>query len=466
MPKRLSASVSAVLVIKEDSRLFAFTFGHGGRSMLSSLSYELDFGLRVVLNRVDVEKLRSVDTKNLEDVVISTRKQASQDSGLGAFSIDISRDMLKGVVGNPTQSDFYKRIAGADSATFSTELEFEKLGEICEDLLDAYQSDDYKKNFGFIDRIRPVREKPVIEELDNRLLDAIRTKDIGSMHLAPSRIVDWDKMEEFSFGGSGQRSTISSEELSLVNYIANFKPSKLANLTVDAIRRHPIFVKYSSADTFVKEFNVYECIIWQTETPNGLFTLMDGSWFKIDTNFAKQVTSLAKDLTDVSAFLPKAENNEKEGEYNKSVSLKDSKLALLDQKMIKTKGMISAVECCDLFSLNREFIHVKKRNSSATLSHLFSQGSVSAELFFQVPEFRSELKNVLRKDNFNQHIKLVPDGKPLPSDYHVVYAIIAKFGKNGVPPELPFFSAVNLYQHHERLKRLGVNVSVRYVSKN
>src|SRR5262245_26589699 len=31
LPRRISASVSAVMVIKHEGRLFAFTFGHGGR---------------------------------------------------------------------------------------------------------------------------------------------------------------------------------------------------------------------------------------------------------------------------------------------------------------------------------------------------------------------------------------------------------------------------------------------------
>src|SRR6266852_3348126 len=56
----LSSSASAVWLVKAKKRLFGVSFGYG-RSLLAPGSCEEDFGLKVTLNCVDTEKVRSVD---------------------------------------------------------------------------------------------------------------------------------------------------------------------------------------------------------------------------------------------------------------------------------------------------------------------------------------------------------------------------------------------------------------------
>ena len=125
--------------------------------------------------------------------------------------------------------------------------------------------------------------------------------------------------------------------------------------------------------------------------------------------------------------------------------------------------MATDVECCDLLSNQGEFIHVKKRGASATLSHLFAQGSVAAELFMQEGEFREQVRQRLAADGCAEHVGLIPEGRPPAGQFKVVYAIIAKHDAQNRPPRLPFFSAVNLMQHHQRLQRLGMEASIRYI---
>jgi uncharacterized protein (TIGR04141 family) len=58
----LTASASALLLIEAAERLFAVTFGQG-RHLLDLESYEQDFGLKVVLNTVAPDQLKSVDAR-------------------------------------------------------------------------------------------------------------------------------------------------------------------------------------------------------------------------------------------------------------------------------------------------------------------------------------------------------------------------------------------------------------------
>src|SRR5690348_5024995 len=93
-----ASGASAVLFLEANGRLFAVTFGRG-YSLLHPDCYEEDFGLRVVLNSVDPEKLRSVDAKNIEEVTKQSRFDISRESPFVAFGLDVTRDILRSVTG-------------------------------------------------------------------------------------------------------------------------------------------------------------------------------------------------------------------------------------------------------------------------------------------------------------------------------------------------------------------------------
>jgi uncharacterized protein (TIGR04141 family) len=66
------STTAAVLLITTQNRMFAVTFGHG-RHLLEPGVYEERFGLRVVLNSIDEQSLRSIDKKTFD--AISTHTQ-------------------------------------------------------------------------------------------------------------------------------------------------------------------------------------------------------------------------------------------------------------------------------------------------------------------------------------------------------------------------------------------------------
>ncbi len=72
----LNSSTAAVLLTSASSRRFALTFGHG-RHLLKPGSYEENFGLRVTLNAVDPNRIRSVDRKTFDAMSKHTKTQAN-----------------------------------------------------------------------------------------------------------------------------------------------------------------------------------------------------------------------------------------------------------------------------------------------------------------------------------------------------------------------------------------------------
>ena len=91
------------------------------------------------------------------------------------------------------------------------------------------------------------------------------------------------------------------------------------------------------------------------------------------------------------------------------------------------------------------------------LSHLFSQGLVSGELFLSDQEFRTKLNGKLPN---GYKLENVAD-KPKSSEYKIMFAIISKSEKD---LHIPFFSKVNIKNIKRRLENLGYPVFLLKIS--
>ncbi|PYD05227.1 hypothetical protein DND90_15850 [Pseudomonas syringae pv. maculicola] len=89
-------SSSAVLFIRVDNDVFAIAFGYG-RHLINLSFFVQDFGLKTALNTLDHESLRSVDIHTLDDQPVQKKSQATRDSEISVFGIDISKETLKKV---------------------------------------------------------------------------------------------------------------------------------------------------------------------------------------------------------------------------------------------------------------------------------------------------------------------------------------------------------------------------------
>jgi uncharacterized protein (TIGR04141 family) len=147
-------------------------------------------------------------------------------------------------------------------------------------------------------------------------------------------------------------------------------------------------------------------------------------------------------------------SHDNEEDYNRSVAIAaPDSFFLMDDEIIRFPTGRDQVEFCDLYSQSKRIIHVKRYRGSATLSHLFSQGVVSAELFCALPEFRRTINGIL-PEAFRLHN---PEQKPNNEEFEVVFAIISKSTR---PLTLPFFSRVNLRNAAQRLKAFGYRASI------
>lgn len=251
-----STSTSALLLLRTSNRIFALTFGYG-RSLLDLSNIEHQFGLRVALNCIDPRQIRSLDTRTFEDLVVSTNTQVSKNAELSAFGIDISRDILRAVTGEPRDQKLSKRIAGADSLVMSIKTASSKLPEICDYLLLAFTAEDYKNDFAWIDHLSLVRDNTTIDTLNDLLVEQLRSGEVGSTHLAMLEAINWEDVDGFKIASTRKH---IYEELDLDDYL-NQLGDKRAGITLDRLKSRSVSVRFGRSGNFDKRWTLYQCLV-------------------------------------------------------------------------------------------------------------------------------------------------------------------------------------------------------------
>lgn len=445
-----NASTRAVVLVKSGRSTLAWTFGFG-RHLLREESYEKDFGLKVTLNSVQPDRLRSIDKAQIQEYVRQTRTQSSRASSIANFGVDPAQDLLRAVAGETLAFSFAKMISGESSIHFTSKMEFAALGGASAALVRAYRNNNYKNEFPWVDNMQPIRDRTKVAELDSALLNQIKSGTLQKLHLAPPEIFNWDNHGAFSFSNSRKQ---TYRDLLLRDYLNGIR--RLTDLSIQQLKTDYILAEDAITGEFEKQWSVYKSLVAEIASRQSLYILALGSWFAIEPSYARRVKNQVRAIHNYGKRLPKCKVGEKEGEYNQRVADLRNDLILLDKKNIKPDDAHSPIEPCDLLSDTHDFIHVKRRGSSSTLSHLFSQGRISASTLKSDASFLIQLNAFIESETQSRRFLIPKRFKA--EDITVVYAAIID---NDRPfhEDLPFFSLVNLVQAAGQLRLYGFKVA-------
>ncbi|MGH2572187.1 MAG: DUF6119 family protein [Actinomycetota bacterium] len=446
---------AAALFVEGADRLFAYLFGYG-KSLLRPESIERDFGLKVTLNSVDPLRLRSVDVHTLEELTLHTSRQVSRGSSLDAFGLDVTRDVLRAVAGEPRDRNIARRLVGADMLGFAQQVEFAELGSKCEEMLELFGRTDYRDHFSWVDNLRTVKEDATISRLDEQLIKALQGPKDRQPHLAPPEPIEWIRVEGFTYS-TEEADAEPKADLDLDDYLLTLEDP--SGVSVGGLKHHRIGVHWSDVSEKEERWTLYDSIVYETEDGEDLYVLTNGRWFRVARIFAEKVKEDVSAIPAADVTVPEAVKGENEREYNQRVA--DSGVATLtDRSLLRPTRATQPIEFCDLVTPRRQFIHVKKWSRSATLSHLFAQGTVSGETLLGDEGFRVSVREMLKSAG-PPYNAVVPTDRPVAADYEIVYAII---GKPGGAATLPFFSQLSLSQAADRLRLLGYKVATKFIA--
>lgn len=441
---------TALLFVKVNGRIFALTFGHV-RQFLDQRGMERDFGLRVVVNRVDQHRIRSISLRMFRDLTVKRREEASRATGLRTFGVDVRQDLLRAVTGVPSDKSFANRISGADSCAIDVPLKFNELGKKCKELLKAYEDDEYKKRgFDWIENMRVVRDPSLVLELDLKLVEALQAKATEIQIVCPEH---FDRVKIIGFKYQDEdRSAQLHTELETREWFDAID-DHLNNLTVEMLHERRVLAY--DVDGFADDAIEHDVFVFEAEIKGKKYILSGGEWFEVSLNFDKAMTDYISRIEKSAVALPKATDGHTEDDYVTHVDKTEIDLMTMHNATLVLGG--TPVEACDLLSKRGHLIHVKRWSASSTFSHLLAQGAVSAESLVREPKFRAHVRAKAGKHR-TAVSRLFPEKSYVPGDLKVVYALIRRSRS-----PLPFFSRLNLMREVERVERLGYAVAYQRI---
>jgi len=308
-------SSSAVLLVRQDGHVFAFTFGYG-RFLLNLAFFVQDFGLKTALNTLNHQSLRSVDLHTLEDQPIQKKSQSVRGAEASVFGIDIFRDVLRAVTGSPRVGVGYKNISGGDAIySFGLEMHVNEFPGITQQLLSYYQLELYKKSFGWVDNIRRIKDRDTIASLDELLLGSVRSKDLELVITLPE-IIAWDNVHGFSFTRSKRD---ISPTIETGKYLDNIK---IEEVSIESIKKDRLFVTDVHENVF--PHSIYSCIYFEIDGEDTKKIIFGGNWYEVDKSFMSGIEATLSEIDVADIDFPGVEfwveNGakmiEKEGDYN------------------------------------------------------------------------------------------------------------------------------------------------------
>lgn len=445
-----TAAVGAVLLLAHKGHTYAVVFG-SGRYLLAQDALEHRFGLRVTLNAVEPTQLRSVDHRRLDTIARHTREELSRAAGVEQFGLDVERDLLRAVTGTPVDPAHGRRLSGADQLSVIGDIPLSKLTKYLDTFSTLAAKQTYKSSFPWVDNIFEITDPVLVHQLDEQLVKVIK-KDAGDCWLAPPEIVDWTNVASFKYRNG--KTAKFYDDIEFSGYA--FEHGSLNDLTVGRLNQDRVYCVNSDDESMKRSWSIYRCIIGEISHKAGRYILSEGKWYRVDVSFLEALDKFIDEVPFSPITFPKC-SSKREDAYNKAAAKKLQGLQCLDQDFVNVPGR-GKIEVCDLYSADRVFVHVKKYGASSTLSHLFSQGTVSAQLMVAEPSFREAF-----------YKKLPPShhwGDPLQAlkaaDFEVCFAVIARSGKDF---SLPFFSRVNFRTAVRTIKGLGMKVSRAHVAR-
>lgn len=436
------------LKINDETVTFAVPFG-GGKSLLENDSYVEDFGLKILLNSVDMNRFRQLQISDCGKNFRNTSSQLPKLGSIEDFVFDTNTEILKKAVAKSDDELFANNnIIGGDGITITVPYKCDNIEDFLKECYKRYNSDKYKQNFPWLDNIREVKDSKLKEQLEIELIKKINNKEFDKVWMAVPEIINWENISCFRF----RKKDNDENDISIESFVKTFenetieKFSQITNKSVTA---------YDSNGNDTETWPAYKCLMCEIEFKSNIYCYNSGKWYIVNKDYSNEIQEYYNNLQVADIDLIDC-NEKNEKDYNDKLSKSISNSYLMDCKTIEAlESGKSPVELCDVLTRNKELIHVKRGGTSSYLSHLFNQARVSSDLLCE-EKFRKKANEKIGIEFFDGNFKT--------SDFTVILGIITN--KKGELPKIPFFSKVAIKYMVQDLIKLGYKVRLKNIFCN
>lgn len=469
------ATKGALIFINVGSRTFAISFGHVYHH-LNDYSYEYDFGLRVTLNSLEPSELKSADMVT-PGTSRRKRTQVAVSTDLTFLDFDGNSEIIKSLTGKVKDEYkvLFKNATGSTSLKVGMKTQPAQLPQICEQLLGLYDDETFKETFPNIQNISPVKDPAVIDQLNDKLVEAFREREAGVALLIPD-IVDYqgDKTCCF-FRANGVTSEIHPDIT--VEGLWDFLDERDLNTPDANALRHIQLYLCDVEGTQGRAYTVMRSLVFETniDGDGAIYHLTDGSWYRAESAFVAKMTTYINERCAQSRLPPynhdqtvKSKQIYSEAAYNAALPAWNNGYLCLDQTDIAPSGS-SQVEPCDAYAIENVagvntaiFHHIKISTRSAHLSHLFNQGVNAVELLKQETESVAKLKTLLEERLPEDRLQEFQT--PLNRQrFKVIFGIITHKTANAWAENLPLFSRLSLMRAMQVLEMYLIRCELTFI---
>ena len=453
--KIYTAIAKVVLVVKictddKNERMFAISWGYG-KYLLNDSVVERDFGIKVVLNSLEKNRVRSLESKSFIGPKKTSREQLFINGTIDDFGLNIGKDLVNGITGKCNDEIFMnKDVKGTDLLQFKSDISIQEMPEMLKKVYEKYTDEAYLEEYEWIDFIKVVKDKDVIYDLDSLLVN--KFGDYSSTMIATfPEIIEWENVIHIKYTGLGKN---VKEDID----IAFMREACKKGGELDDLKNKKIEVKYIN-DIESLKFRFYNCLYLEVEYKQLQYCFSDGEWYEISNDYFSQIENEYNKIKISEIFFPIHEDGEREDDYNnRFVQLNSTNSLCMDKKTINYGQGHSSIELCDILTRNKEYIHIKKGQTSSGLSHLFNQGLVSSELIKDAEFIKRANNKIAEQINDTEYLINVEDNPK------IIYGIITT--KTVKRPEIPFFSKIVLVGVEKNLRSRNYDVYIKNISSN
>ena len=345
-------------------------------------------------------------------------------------------------------------------------------------IFDVYKSDKYKSAFHELDYIQPERDVATVEKLNQELVAAInrRASDLKLSMAYPDQI-DYSNCDYFKIRVPGiprNQKIVSYVGIPVLYQILDLSKKPV---TIEELKLHKIVGFSGAHEPLTGGDSIFSYLVFETDEINGhKYVLSNRNWYRINADFIKQTDAdllhIIPNFSNTPPLKPwskiknsKGQDSYDEGQYN-SLYKGNNGFLYLDKQWFQSFGKgnkKSRTEIADLFHFDtNKLICIKKGREAASLSALWAQGSVSAELFQGLPAYRDEFLKRVRAQWSASSGTITNE---LIKSLTFCFAIGTEQTYPNIVSLLPVFSRINLLRHARLLEKMNFKVEVACIKQ-
>ncbi len=464
-----------VIFLPVQGRTFAICFGYGS-SALEWSHIEANFGLRFAARKFDSNAMSGIGSRRIDASARSQWVQMPSNSSLRDFEVELDGEFTRKLVGNlekGIEMPEMGAIVATDSVSFKLDTDLHAVHDVLAQMLQATLGGEASPDLAFIDSLEPLRAtSEIVKLLEQRLALELfgagdraegsagpamppDPMDVHVLAFAPPDDLSIENLHDFVAQRGGEFEEFDEMSLASLRSAVSALPGRN---TVGSLKNVKVQARDANGDPASPAKPLKHWLVFEAGDGQQRYLLTLGKWYALAEGYYEKLDQDLARIEDVTALLglrtwddwgPR-KNWEKH--YNEKATEGRNDLVCLDRhRLFPQDGNGDQVEACDLLHENGYLIHVKHYTGSQTLSHLFSQGFVSAQTLVADASYRNDLIEAVKSLSDNTALEQAAGAKP---PRFVTYAI-AFDGAQRLPQDLPTFSKVNLRSFARRVRMVG-----------